>query len=278
MADVSTPLRSALGAAAPATPQSGYSPSPSETSAAPTPEKLQASIPVVMEAVAALQALQVRPSPLPDSSHTISVERLERLGAQEENSSLRAERDALRSSGACPEPAPAPARAPADAWAASAPPPRPAADAFSAAQLCGAFEAQRQYLRGRSAGRQALRHAIRRTDDAGIRSQLHSLEEQRARHVRSEWKSLRRIQRLLEGELDTSLAVDDEGDFDGGLSSEPLGFDGGSGGRAGSRSKASPSSTTKGYSVVRPAPSCAHAAGQIYAYWREVDAQYTERR
>ena len=155
------------------------------------------------------------------------------MGAQEENSSLRAERDALRSSGARPEPEPAPARAPADAWAASAPPPRPAADAFSAAQLWGAFEAQRQYLRGRSAGRQALRHAIRRTDDAGIRSQLHSLEEQRARHVRSEWKSLRRIQRLLEGELDTSLALDGEGDFDGGLGSDPLGFDGGFGGRAG---------------------------------------------
>ena len=58
MADVSTPLRSAHGAAAaPATPLSGYSPSPSETSAAPTPEKLQASIPVVMEAVAALHSL-----------------------------------------------------------------------------------------------------------------------------------------------------------------------------------------------------------------------------
>ena len=46
--------------------------------------------------------------------------------------------------------------------------------------LCGAFEAQRQYLRQRSAGRHALRKAIQRTDDRGIRMHLATLEEQRA--------------------------------------------------------------------------------------------------
>ena len=108
MADVSTPLRSAHGAAAaPATPLSGYSPSPSETSAAPTPEKLQASIPVVMEAVAALQALQVRPSPLPDSSHTISVERLERLGAHRRRTRACGRRG-TRCAAAAPVPSPRP--------------------------------------------------------------------------------------------------------------------------------------------------------------------------
>ena len=97
--------------------------------------------------------------------------------------------------------------------------------AFDATPLCGAFEAQRQYLRGRSANRHALRKAIHRMDDRGIRMHLTALEEQRARHVRSEWKNLRKIQQMLEGELDMSLEIDgglsspmeDEGDFDGGL-------------------------------------------------------------
>jgi hypothetical protein len=91
--------------------------------------------------------------------------------------------------------------------------------------LCGAFEAQRQYLRQRSAGRHALRKAIQRTDDRGIRMHLATLEEQRARHVRSEWSNLRKIQQMLEGELDLSLDLDsgfgspmeEEGDFEGGL-------------------------------------------------------------
>jgi hypothetical protein len=99
------------------------------------------------------------------------------------------------------------------------------AAAFDATPLCGAFEAQRQYLRGRSANRHALRKAIHRMDDGGIRMHLAALEEQRTRHVRSEWKTLRKIQQMLEGELDVSLEIDggfcspmeDEGDFEGGL-------------------------------------------------------------
>ncbi len=62
-------------------------------------------------------------------------------------------------------------------------------------------------------------------DDGGIRMHLAALEEQRTRHVRSEWKTLRKIQQMLEGELDVSLEIDggfcspmeDEGDFEGGL-------------------------------------------------------------
>ena len=58
-----------------------------------------------------------------------------------------------------------------------------------------------------------------------IAMHLQSLEEQRTRHIRSEWKNLRKIQQMLEGELDMSLDVDggfgspmeDEGEFDGGL-------------------------------------------------------------
>ena len=185
--------------------------------------------------MAALQALQVSAStwyacvyspPCP-SSETAS--RTFPCLAQEENSGLRAQLELMR---AAPAPAATAGVAPGE-WAslASARPPaagvlhpsgapRGAPAAFDVTPLCGAFEAQRQYLRGRSANRHALRKAIHRMDDHGIRLHLVALEEQRERHVRSEWKNLRKIQKILEGELDMSLELhggpsspfEDEGD------------------------------------------------------------------
>lgn len=157
----------------------------------------------------------------PHATLSVVGDSLTHLPAQEENSGLRAQLELLR---AAPAPAATVGAEPGE-WAslAAARPPRAAVlypsstgapaggpASFDVTPLCGAFEAQRQYLRGRSANRHALRKAIHRMDDHGIRIHLSALEEQRARHVRSEWKNLRKIQKVLEGELDMSLELDGE--------------------------------------------------------------------
>ena len=282
-----SPARRAAPYDAPYTPQSarsGYaSPSPYHTggsSSAPTPDKLQASIPVVM--------VRRLPPATPQArgrvyctltiAHRVVVPLLQEAVAalqtlQEENTGLRAQLELLR---AAPAPTPQPAgsapayppmapatdpwaprAAPAtDPWAPRAAPPQPPPpppqqqreQPYDVTPLCGAFEAQRQYLRGRSAGKHQLRKAIQRTDDRGIAMHLQSLEEQRTRHVRSEWKNLRKIQQMLEGELDMSLDVDggfgspmeDEGDFEGGLHEVQQMFQGSRGRAAEGRSQAGP--------------------------------------